>query len=115
MIGLDRLREKQGVVAAGQFSEEGLVIRSVGDITKAQMEQVAKICAELDLKMKQKAKSLKEKTALPCNGWALLAGDLTLLVAGNTGVFVKADEADFNDLFVGLLFDLGDPTQQIAN
>ncbi len=117
MIGLDRLMEKKGVLAAGQFSEERLVIRSVGDLSEQQMTQVAQICTDLNVNMRQKAKSLGAKTGMPwgeMQGWALAAGDLALLVAGNTGVFVKVSEADFNELFMGLYFDLGDPTQQVA-
>ncbi len=118
MIGLDRLLKKPGVIAAGQFSEDGLAVRAIGDVTQEQMNQVAQICADLNLNMQQKAKSLDAKTNLPwgdLHGWALMAGELALLVAGDTGVFVKANEAEFNDLFIGLYYDLGDATLQIAD
>ena len=118
MIGLDRMMEKKGVLAAGQFSEDGLTVRMAGDITEGQMNQVARICADINVNMRQKAKSLDAKTGLPwgdLQGWALMAGSLALFVMGNTGVFVRTGEADFNDLFMGLFYDLGDPTQQISD
>ncbi len=36
-------------------------------------------------------------------GWAYSGGDLTIVVGGGRGVFAKAAEADFNQLFTVLI------------
>ncbi len=105
MIGLDRLMERKGVVAAGQFGSDGRVFRAVGPLSKKQMEEVALSCATLEKHAWIAATELRDSTGLKwgnLNGWVLWAGDLALCVSGNTGVFVEAAKADFNQLLVDL-------------
>jgi roadblock/LC7 domain-containing protein len=105
MIGLDRLLERDGVVAAGQFADDGSVVRAVGDMGATAMERVARICAAHQTQARETAKELDQTTPLKwkeLNGWVLWGGEYALCVAGNTGVFVRPSRADFNQLLVDL-------------
>lgn len=105
MIGLDRLMERKGVLAVGQFSPDGRVIRAVGDLSQEEMENVALTCAIQEKNTWKTATDLREGTSLKwgnLNGWVLWAGNLALCVSGETGVFVEASKADFNQLLVDL-------------
>jgi roadblock/LC7 domain-containing protein len=105
MIGLDRLMDRKGVIAAGQFTDDGKVVRSVGDIAPGQMEQIAKICAGAQTDMSSRAKALAEHTGTgwqPLEGWALTGGNRALLVVGNTGVLVDVVKVDFGQIWVDL-------------
>ncbi len=44
MIGLDRLMQRPGVGAAGQFADDGRVVRAVGDLAADTMDRTARIC-----------------------------------------------------------------------
>ena len=105
MIGLDRLMEKEGVVAAGQFGEDGSVVRAVGQFNPEVMKRAAQICAEHHRGAQEASKELEEGTPLDwdgLNGWVLWSGKHAVCVSGNTGVFVDATRADFNQLVVDL-------------
>ena len=105
MIGLDRLMKRDGVVAAGQFAEDGSVIRSVGNMDAETMQRVAKICFAHQSQAHDAAKELDGGTPLnwrDLNGWTLWGGEYALCVSGDTGVFVQASRADFNQLMVDL-------------
>ncbi len=105
MIGLDRLLERDGVVAAGQFAEDGSVVRCVGELDADAMERVARICATHHQGAKEATEQLDQGTPLAwsgLNGWVLWGGDYALCVSGNTGVFVEATRADFNQLMTDL-------------
>ena len=105
MIGLDRLMDRRGVLAVGQFSSEGKVLRTAGNLSTEEMEKVALACAAHEKASWIIATELRESTSLNwgnLNGWVLWAGNLALCVSGNTGVFVDAPKADFNQLMVDL-------------
>ena len=105
MIGLDRLLDRRGVLAAGQFSPEGEVVRAVGSLSHEQMEKVAEVCGVHQLHAEDTAAKLARITGLDwshLNGWVIWAGKLALCVSGNTGVFAEASKADFNQLMVDL-------------
>jgi roadblock/LC7 domain-containing protein len=40
---------------------------------------------------------------MPEQGWAYSGGEWTVVVGGNTGVFVETAKADFNNLFKALV------------
>jgi roadblock/LC7 domain-containing protein len=105
MIGIDRLMERRGVLAVGQFSHDGRVIRAVGDLSREEMESVALTCALHEKNSWKAATDLREGTSLEwgnLHGWVLWAGNLALCVSGDTGVFVEASKADFNQLLVDI-------------
>ncbi len=106
MIGLDRLIKIKGVVAAGQFSDTGKVIRKVGVIADEIIEETAKICAYQNQKLNELTKFFEIKATMewqPLIGWAVWAGKYVVVVMGNTGVFIESKHADLNELIVDLL------------
>lgn len=105
MIGLDRLMKRKGVVAAGEFADDGTVVRSAGSMTSEAAKRIARICAVHQHHAQETSKELNQGTPMNwrgLNGWLLWSGDYALCVSGHTGVFVKATEADFNQLLVDL-------------
>jgi len=106
VIGLDRLMKIKGVVAAGQFSEDGKVIREIGDLPDEVMAEAAKICAYQNQKLDELTKFFEMKSEMgwkPLIGWAVWGGKYVLLVMGNTGAFIEAKHADLRELMVDLL------------
>ncbi len=105
MIGLDRLMKRSGVIAAGQFTDDGKVARAVGDLAPEKMEKLAQLCAKTHASMSQNAKAVGDATGFgfhPMEGWALTGGNVALLVVGNTGVLVDSIKADFSQIWVDL-------------
>lgn len=106
MIGLDRLMKIKGVVAAGQFSENGKVIRSAGEISDEIVNETAKLCAYQNQKLDELTKYFEKMSEMewqPLIGWAVWGGKYVVMVMGNTGVFIEAKHADFRELMVDLL------------
>ncbi len=105
MIGLDRLMKQKGVIAAGQFSSDGEVIRAEGKLTAAQMKQVALLCSLQTRDSLQSGQELSAATGLDwegLNGWVVWSGKHAICVSGDTGVIVEASKADFNQIMVDL-------------
>jgi len=105
MMGLNQLMKREGVVAAGQFSDDGRVLSAVGELSRKEMQEVARACARHQRGAMDTAVELDLATPLNwhhLNGWVLWAGDLALVVSGETGVFVEATKADFNQLLLDL-------------
>lgn len=104
MIGLDRLMEMRGVVAAGQFSEDGKVIRRVGELPEDLMTS-AELCVQQDKACREFLKSLaarSEREWQPLVGWVIWGGRYSVVVVGNTRVFVETSRGDFNQLMIDL-------------
>ena len=105
MIGLDRLIERKGVLAAGQFSKDGTVLRAVGDMDKEEMKKVAAICLGHAGSAEKTVKDLDAGTSLEwssLDGWVVWGGRYALCVSGDVGVIVESSKADFNQLMVDL-------------
>jgi len=105
MIGLDRLLEKPGVLAAGQFSQDGKMERGVGQLDKEQMEQVAAICKRSVDMLRSVVGDLDETTGMPwkeLTGWVVMGGNLALCVSDDGGVIVDTRRVDFNQILVDL-------------
>lgn len=74
MIGLDRLMEIPGVIAAGQFSADGKTIRQEGEFSEQVMTSIAKTCADNNSLMETEVKKMSEETGLNCaplTGWMI--------------------------------------------
>ncbi len=105
MIGLDRIMEIPGVIAAGQFSPDGKAIRKVGEFTDDVMTSIAKTCADNNSLLESEVKQMSEETGLKCtplNGWMIWGGKYSIFVVNNTGVIIETKRADFNQLMVDL-------------
>nr|MBN2277250.1 DUF2173 family protein [candidate division Zixibacteria bacterium] len=104
MIGLDRLMRLNGVVAAGQFSEDGKVIRIVGEIPEDLMES-AEFCVRQNQTCRDFLNSLNQKMPRDYGslvGWTVWGSKYSVVVVGNTRVFVKTNRGDYNQLMVDL-------------
>lgn len=104
MIGLDRLMEIDGVVAAGQFSQDGKVVRKVGEIPEDLMES-AELCVRQNETCREFLNSLNHE--LPRDygslvGWTVWGGKYSVVVIGNTRVFVETNRGDYNQLMIDL-------------
>ena len=104
MIGLDRLMKIRGVVAAGQFSEKGEIIRQIGELPEDLMD-TGELCLRQTGAAEELLRVLEEKSSrtwLPLVGWSVFGGKYAVVTVGNTRVFVEAKRADFNQLLVDL-------------
>ena len=104
MIGLDRLMDIEGVVAAGQFSEDGQVIRIVGEIPEDLMDS-ADLCVGQNRPCRDFLKTLNGKIPRDYGsllGWVVWGSKYSVVVVGNTRVFVKTSRGDYNQLMIDL-------------
>ena len=104
MIGLDRLMKIKGVVAAGQFSEDGRLIRKVGELPEDLMKS-AELCVRQNLASNEFLNSLNKKIPREFGsllGWTVWGSKYSVVVVGNTRVFVETNRADYNQLMVDL-------------
>jgi roadblock/LC7 domain-containing protein len=105
MIGLDRLMKIEGVVAAGQFSEDGKVIRKVGDLPEDLMES-AELCVRQNQACHNFLGSLNGQSSREYGslvGWTVWGSKYSVVVVGNTRVFVETSRGDYNQLMVDLI------------
>lgn len=105
MIGLDRLMEIEGVVGAGQFSKDGKVIRKVGELPEDMLTS-AELCVWQDKASREFLKFLDAKSErewLPLFGWVVWGAKYSVVVVGNTRVFVETVRGDYNQLMVDLM------------
>jgi len=105
MIGLDRLMEIEGVVGAGQFSEDGHIIRQVGQMSDDLMGS-AELCVRQNQFSQHFLESLNDK--LPRDygsliGWIIWGSKFSVVVVGNTRVFVQTTRGDYNQLMIDLV------------
>jgi len=104
MIGLDRLMETKGVVGAGQFSDDGKVIRKVGEIPDDLMTS-AELCARQQQASGDFLSSLNSQMPREYGslvGWTVWGSKYSVVVVGNTRVFVETSRGDYNQLMIDL-------------
>jgi roadblock/LC7 domain-containing protein len=104
MIGLDRLMKIKGVVAAGQFSDDGNIVRIVGELPEDFMES-AEPCIRQTLASREFLSTLQDQ--LPRDfgsliGWTVWGSKYSIVVVGNTRVFVETSRGDYNQLMIDL-------------
>jgi roadblock/LC7 domain-containing protein len=102
MANLDRLIVLKGAVTAGEFTPNGELVSHKGDLTEEVARLIAKMCAANTMMGISQAESFTKISGmkwLPFHGWAVAAGDYSVCVVGNIGVFVETAKADFNDIF----------------
>jgi len=104
MIGLDRLMEIEGVVAAGQFSDDGKVIRKVGKLPEDLMES-AELCVRQNQASNDFLNSLNNQMPREYGslvGWTVWGSKYSVVVVGSTRVFVETNRGDYNQLMIDL-------------
>ena len=104
---LDDLAKLEGVVAAGEFADDGRLVdfRSNGAMTPELAAMSAQFCASITMLFTTLGGAFTQLSGMnwsPQQGWMYAGGDFTVAVGGNRGVFVATEKADFNQLF-GLL------------
>jgi roadblock/LC7 domain-containing protein len=112
-IDLDALMQIDGVVAAGEFTQEGKLIdfRSSIDMSADAAAMCADLCAPVSVMFETLAEQYMRFSGMnwaPPKGWAYSGGEWTVAVSGTRGVFVQTAKTDFNRLFHMLV---GDPAQ----
>jgi roadblock/LC7 domain-containing protein len=103
---LDELMNLPGVVAAGEFKEDGPLVDFKGKVERRIAEMAAQMSASTSRTFKQQAEQFTQASGMkwtPAMGWAFTGGDYTIAVMGNKGVFVETAKTDFNKLFQALL------------
>jgi roadblock/LC7 domain-containing protein len=104
MIGLDRLMKIEGVVAAAQFSEDGKVIRKVGELPEDLMES-AELCMQQNQACHEFLNSLNDQLPREYGslvGWTVWGSKYSVVVIGNTRIFVETSRGDYNQLMIDL-------------
>lgn len=99
---LGKLMKVKGAIAAGKFTMDGKVEEYTGPLSKEVAEMVAMMCAANTMMAKMQAEGFTKFSGMkwtPLHGWAVAAGDYAVCVMGHYGVFVKLNEADFNEIF----------------
>jgi len=99
---LNKLMMLSGATAAGEFTATGELVAYKGDLSEEHANMVAMMCAANSLMGKMQAEGFSKYTGMkwsPFRGWAVCAGDFTVCVMGNIGVFVETAKADFNAIF----------------
>ena len=106
---LDELLRLKGVIASGEFSPNGKLIEFRSNDHQLP-DEVANFTAQFAAAVSQLFGALAAAHSkisglkwLPEHGWTYSGGDLTIVVGGNRGVFVKTAEADLNQLFEALI------------
>jgi roadblock/LC7 domain-containing protein len=97
--------EIEGVVAAGQFAQDGTVIRMIGELPEDLMTS-AELCVRQDERSREFLKSLdgrSERDWQPLVGWTVWGGKYSVVVVGNTRVFVETSRGDYNQLMIDLI------------
>lgn len=106
MIGLDRLLEKPGVVAAGQIDEYGGIKRSAGNMTDEMKSLIADQVMKNNMEFENQVDRISDfadQSWKPLHGWAMWGGKYSLCVVGSTGVVAETAKADFNDIMVSMI------------
>jgi len=101
-VDLDKLMQLDGAVAAGEFTTAGELVAHKGGLSEEHAQMVAMMCGANSLMGKMQAESFSKQTGMnwsPFKGWAVSAGDFSVCVMGNAGVFVESEKADFNEVF----------------
>jgi len=102
VANLDRLMGLSGATAAGEFTAGGDLVTYKGDLPEEIARLIAKMCAANSLMGTTQADSFTRISGMkwmPFHGWAIAAGDYSVCVIGNLGVFVETAKADFNDIY----------------
>ena len=106
MATLDGLMQIKGVVAAGQFSDDGKLIEARGQLKPEVAQAAAQFCATVSMLFKTMSGSFQQMSGMqwtPAQGWAFAGGNYSVCVGGNNGVFVETAKADYNALFRALI------------
>ena len=102
MAKLKDLLAINGVVAAGEFTDEGTLMALEGNITEEEGAMAAQMCATnkkmMQLQVDGYTAVSQEDGWTPATGFALAGPKLSICVYGNIGVFLETGKASFNQV-----------------
>jgi len=101
-VNLDKLMALKGAIAAGEFGVDGKLVAYKGALKEEYAKMTALMCAANNLMLKMQAEGYSAYTGMkwsPFKGWAVSAGDYSVCVMGNVGVFVETAKASFDEIF----------------
>ena len=101
---LDELLKIPGVVAAGEFTNDGKLVNYMAsmDMSREMAAMTAQFVATVSMMFNTLAGAftqLSKMKWIPPLGWAYSGGDWTVAVMGNWRLFIETIKADFNRLF----------------
>ena len=105
-MNIDEIMKIPGVIAVGEFTSEGKMQSSFGAIPENVMKLAAQMCARNNQLLGTQAREFSKASEMdwfPLVGWCVWAGNYAVVVFGKTGVFVKPQQADFNQLVTQLM------------
>jgi roadblock/LC7 domain-containing protein len=108
MTKLDELLQIDGVMAAGEFATDGSIIgyRTNRHMSPETAASCAQFCASVTMMFSTLAGALSQTTQLswtPQRDWSYSGGELTVVVGGHYGAFVRTDMANVNSIFTALM------------
>ena len=106
MTTLDQLMKIGGVVAAGDFTNDGKLNDVRGQLTPEIAQAAAQFCGTVNMTFKTLSGAFQQMSGMqwtPAQGWAFSGGKYSVCIGGNKGVFVETTKADFNELFKALV------------
>jgi roadblock/LC7 domain-containing protein len=106
MTTLDQLMNVGGVVAAGQFTDDGKLIDVRGQLTPEIAQVAAQFCGTVNMMFKTLSGAFQQISSMqwtPAQGWAFSGGNYSICIGGNKGVIVESSKANFNELFKALV------------
>ena len=106
-LSLDELLNLGGVVAAGIFSPEGLLVdyKSKIDMHEEMAQMTAKFCGSVNMMFDALASAytqLYKMSWVPQHNWMYSGGDWTVIISGRRGIFVESSKADLEKLLKAL-------------
>ena len=106
MTTLDNLMKINGVIAAGEFSDDGKLVDVRGQLRPEVAQAAAQFCGTVNMLFKTMSGSFQQISGMqwtPAQGWAFAGGNYSVCIGGNRGVFVETAKADYNELFKALI------------
>jgi roadblock/LC7 domain-containing protein len=106
MTSLDQLMKIGGVVAAGEFADDGKLLDIRGSLAPEIAEAAAQFCGTVNMTFKTLSGAFQQTSGMkwtPAKGWAFSGGEYSVCVGGGKGVFVETAKANFNELFKALV------------
>jgi roadblock/LC7 domain-containing protein len=106
MASLDALIKMNGVVAAGQFGNDGKLVDVRGTLNPEVAQAAAQFCGTVNMLFKTMSGSFEQLSGMPwtpAQGWAFAGAKFSVCVGGDKGVFIETGKADYNTLFKALM------------
>ena len=108
MATIEEILQMPGVAAVGVFQPDGTVVdyKANMDMTPEMAGMSAQFCATVSMLFATLSGSFTQLSGMqwsPPQGWMFAGGEWTVAVAGDKGVFVRSDQADYNTLYAALI------------